>query len=115
MVQKLLQGVNTFHRTEWLHSVNHLLSGCLMRIYWDFRLSSNFNSLQIGIILRNKIKILNYYHLFEEISSERVASSKLEGAAIHLQFISNIEIINGIEFIVIWWWQWDSMTSDERS
>ena len=64
----------------------------------------------------NKIKkILYYYHLFEEISGEGVASSKLEGTAIHLQFISNIEIINGIEFIVIWWWQWDSMTSNECS
>ena len=67
-----------------------------MGINWDVTFSALFDA-----------------HLSEEIGGELVTTGQFEGTAIHLELVANIEIVNSVELMIIWWWKRNTMTSDQ--
>ena len=49
----------------------------------------------------------------EEVLCELVASRDLKGARVQGDVLSNIEVLHGVEFIIIWWRFGDTVTTDK--
>ena len=52
-------------------------------------------------------------HLRQETSGELVTAGQLESAPVHLQLVANIEVINGVELVIVRWWQWYAVATDQ--
>ena len=63
------------------------VSSYLMRINRNVTFSALFNA-----------------HLSQETSGELITAGQLEGTPIHLQLVANIEVVNGVELVIVRWW-----------
>ena len=54
-------------------------------------------------------------HLRQETGSKLVTTGQLESAPVHLQLIANIEVVNGVELVIVWRWQRDAVASDQSA
>ena len=107
--QELFQCVNALHRSKGLHGIDHFLTGHLIFGWTGRRVKTHL----MGINWNVTFSALFDAHLGEEIGGELVTTGQFEGTAIHLELVANIEIVNSVELMIIWWWKRNTMTSDQ--
>ena len=54
-------------------------------------------------------------HLRQKIGGELVTVGQFESATVHLELISDVEVVDSVELVVVWRWQRDAMAANQSS